>query len=44
MVGALRREGTTARLTEYRGVGHNRWDRAYNTPELIDWMLAQRRP
>jgi poly(3-hydroxybutyrate) depolymerase len=44
MVGALRREGATARLTEYRGVGHNSWDRAYNNPELIAWMLAQQRP
>ena len=43
MVEALEREGAPARLTEYRGVGHNSWDRAYNDPELIDWMLAQRR-
>jgi poly(3-hydroxybutyrate) depolymerase len=43
MVEALRREGAPARLTEYRGVGHNSWDRAYNNPELIDWMLAQHR-
>ena len=26
--------------TEYRGVGHNSWDRAYNDPDLIDWMLG----
>jgi pimeloyl-ACP methyl ester carboxylesterase/prenyltransferase beta subunit len=44
MVLALKGEGATARLTEYRGVGHNSWDRAYNDHELIDWMLAQRRP
>ncbi len=43
MVGALKRQGGTARLTEYRGVGHNSWDRAYNNPELIDWMLAQQK-
>ena len=36
--------GSPAQLTEYRGVGHNSWDRAYNNPELIDWMLAQRKP
>jgi prenyltransferase beta subunit/pimeloyl-ACP methyl ester carboxylesterase len=36
--------GATARITEYRGVGHNSWDRAYNDHELIDWMLAQKRP
>jgi pimeloyl-ACP methyl ester carboxylesterase/prenyltransferase beta subunit len=44
MVEALRREGASARLTEYRGVGHNSWDRAYNDHELIDWMLAQHKP
>ena len=44
MIEALEREGAQARLTEYRGVGHNSWDRAYNDPELIDWMLAQRKP
>jgi prenyltransferase beta subunit/pimeloyl-ACP methyl ester carboxylesterase len=44
MVETLNREGAAARLTEYRGVGHLSWDRAYNDPELIDWMLAQKRP
>jgi pimeloyl-ACP methyl ester carboxylesterase len=41
---ALNREGAQARLTEYRGVGHNSWDRAYNDSELLDWMLEQRKP
>ena len=44
MIEALKREGIHARLTEYRGVGHNSWDRAYNDPELREWMLAQRKP
>jgi dienelactone hydrolase len=44
MIQALRRDGGSARLTEYRGVRHNSWDRAYNTPELFDWMLAQSKP
>lgn len=41
MVEALRAAGASARETEYRGVGHNSWDRAYNDPALIEWMLAQ---
>jgi pimeloyl-ACP methyl ester carboxylesterase/prenyltransferase beta subunit len=41
MAEALARAGATPRLTEYRGVGHNSWDRAYNDPELLDWMLDQ---
>jgi prenyltransferase beta subunit/predicted esterase len=44
MVEALQREGASPRLTEYRGVGHLSWDRAYNDTEVIDWMLAQKKP
>lgn len=44
MVAKLRGAGNAAKLTEYRGVGHNSWDRAYNNPQLIEWMLAQGRP
>jgi predicted peptidase len=43
MVSALRDAGSDVRYTEYRSVGHNSWDRAYNTPELIAWMLEQKR-
>ncbi len=43
MVDTLQRLGSPARLTEYRGVGHNSWDRAYNSPGLIEWMLTQRK-
>lgn len=43
MTEALLAAGGKARLTEYRGVGHNSWDRAYNDPSIIDWMLAQAR-
>jgi poly(3-hydroxybutyrate) depolymerase/prenyltransferase beta subunit len=43
LVEALRAAGNQAGLTEYRGVGHNSWDRAYNNPRLVDWMLAQSR-
>jgi prenyltransferase beta subunit/predicted esterase len=44
MVEALQKEGSSPRITEYRGVGHLSWDRVYNDPEVIDWMLSQRRP
>ena len=44
MVEALQKEGSSPRLTEYRGVPHQSWDRVYNDPEVIDWMLAQRKP
>jgi predicted peptidase len=43
MVAALTEAGGSPRYTEYPGVGHDSWDRAYNTDELYDWLLQQRR-
>ena len=42
MVAALRAAGGTPKYDEYKGVGHNSWDRAYGTPELYPWLLEQR--
>jgi len=44
LVEALRNAGADVKYTEYRNVGHNSWDRAYNDPETLDWMLSQQRP
>jgi len=41
MAAALRAAGASVRYTEYPGVGHESWDRAYAEPGLIDWLLAQ---
>jgi predicted peptidase len=38
---ALQAAGGDVHYTEYPGVGHNSWDKAYAEPELITWMLAQ---
>jgi predicted esterase/prenyltransferase beta subunit len=38
---ALRSMGGSPRYTEYRNVNHNSWDRAYNDPALLDWLLSQ---
>lgn len=40
---ALRKAGASPRYSEYEGVGHNAWDRAFADPELAQWLLAQRR-
>jgi predicted peptidase len=42
MIGALRRAGGGPKYTEYVGVGHNSWDKAYATDELYEWLLQQR--
>ena len=39
----LRAAGADVQYTEYAGVGHNSWDAAYRDPELMPWMLRQRR-
>jgi predicted peptidase len=45
MAAALRSFGAAVRYTEYEGVGHDSWDRAYADPEWVPWLLAQsRRP
>jgi predicted esterase len=43
MAQALRDASLTPQQTEYRAVGHNSWDRAYNDPILIEWMLSKSR-
>ena len=35
--------GVEVRYTEYAGVGHESWDRAYAEPDLFPWLLSQRR-
>jgi predicted peptidase len=41
MFQALRTRHGNARYTEYPGLGHNVWDRAYSEAELPRWLLAQ---
>ena len=43
MIEALRGVGSDPRYTEYPGVGHNAWERAYQDPDLIEWLFGQRR-
>lgn len=43
LVAALRAAGAEPHYTEYSGVGHNSWDRAFAAPELWKWLFAQRR-
>ena len=44
MVEAFKAAGSTSvKYTEYPGVGHNSWDKAYAEKELTDWMFAQKK-
>ena len=42
MVEALKAAGGNVRYTEYPGVKHVSWDKAYSEPELFPWLLAQK--
>ena len=41
---ALKAAGGDVRYTEYPGVGHNSWDKAYTEPDLMPWLLSKSLP
>ena len=41
IVDALKALGAAPEYTEYEGVNHNSWDRAYAEPELPTWLLSK---
>ena len=43
IVKALEEAGGRPKYTEYPGVDHNSWDRAYGDAELVGWLFAQKR-
>ena len=43
MLCALWDAGGEALYTEYPGLGHTCWDKAYSDPALRDWMFSQKR-
>ena len=42
LIEAMKALKAEPRYTELEYVGHNCWDAAYATPELIDWMMKQK--
>jgi predicted peptidase len=43
MIEAMRAAGLRPRYSEYPGVEHNVWHRAFQEPDLLDWLFKQRR-
>jgi predicted peptidase len=43
MFQTLKASGFDVKYTEYDGVMHNSWDRAYAEPDLVPWLLSRRR-
>jgi len=44
MIEALKKAGGSPKYTEFPGVGHNSWDKAYSTAEMIQWLFEQKNP
>lgn len=44
MADALKAAGANFKYTEYPGVGHDSWLKAYAEPELAEWLLQQHLP
>jgi predicted peptidase len=40
MAAALEKLGGNVKYSEYEGVNHNSWDRAYGEPEFVAWLLS----
>lgn len=43
MVEALKKAEANVKFTAYPEAGHDSWTEAYNTPELYEWLLQQKR-
>ncbi|GAB5554691.1 MAG: hypothetical protein Sapg2KO_42820 [Saprospiraceae bacterium] len=43
MISALQKHGGQAKISLYPGVNHNSWDNAFQEPEFLSWMFAQRK-
>ncbi len=43
MVEAIKKAGGKVTYTEYPGVGHNSWNKAYADPKLYEWFLSHNR-
>lgn len=41
MYAAMKAAGADVRYTEYPGVKHDSWDRAYDDPKLFPWLFSQ---
>ena len=43
MINAIRKAGGNPRYTEYPDTNHDVWTKAFNEPELLPWVFAQKR-
>jgi predicted peptidase len=41
MINSIKQEGGTPKYTEYKGVGHDSWVKAYKEKGLLEWLFKQ---
>ena len=44
MIAAIQKAGGKPRYTEYKGLGHEIWARAFAEPQLVEWLFVQHQP
>jgi len=44
MVAAMKKMGGQPHYTEYQGLGHGSWDKAFSEPDLYPWLFQQHLP
>lgn len=44
MVDFVNNVGGKAKLTIFHNVGHNSWDEAYTTSNVIEWLISKKKP
>ena len=44
MTEAMKQIGAEVHYTEYPGVGHPCWDKAYDDPKLFPWLFSKSLP
>jgi predicted peptidase len=42
MVAALKEAGAKAKYTEFPGVGHDSWTKAYDVPGIVEWLFEKK--
>lgn len=43
MIAGMKRAGASPKYTEYKGVGHEIWERVFKEPGLEEWLFSQRK-
>lgn len=43
MIAAIKMAGGEPKYTEYKGVAHDSWTKAFNEPDLLTWLFSQKK-